>query len=626
MSKIKIFVSYKDKHRIISSDIITPIQTGRAIADEIYEEMIGDNTGDNISVLNKRFCETTAIYWAWKNYVQIGNPDYIGFMHYRRHFLFGNEDYKPDFWGLVKYPYLTEDYLNKNLNDEKIKKLVAQYDAVIPRRIENKIVNASKTNYEQYKNSHNVEDLDKALCILINKHPEYTKYVEEYKHSSHAYFLDMFILKKDIFFEYCNWLFPILLELRFVISPKTDGYQNRAIGFISEGLTDIFFRKLYAEKYKIKELPVSFIENVEEEIISKNIKNGKKNIPIVLATSNDYIPYLSVCLQSIKDNMKSDNIYEIHILGRNINSQNKEIIRRNLSDEKFIIRFYNSEELLSKFSVPHKLEHLSIDTYARFFIPEILNCYDKCLYLDSDIIVREDLTKLYDISLEGKTIGASICAVMSGWVNLDLKMKTYIVNELGFSDELKYFQAGVLILNLDKMRKNKDQEKLLELANSKKWIFADQDVLNVYYKDDVKYFDMKWNYEYEHNDMVKAQFREMMPLKILQTYISVKMKPLIIHYQGLRKPWFYPEEEFANDWWAYARRSPFYETIIANMIDYKNKIFVKNIKLYKKYKSKLLKYKVLRNITFGSFRKKSIIKKNIYKDKLKELKNIVDNI
>ena len=49
---IKIFVTYKDKHKIIETDIIKPIQTGRAIADEAFEGMIGDDTGENISAEN----------------------------------------------------------------------------------------------------------------------------------------------------------------------------------------------------------------------------------------------------------------------------------------------------------------------------------------------------------------------------------------------------------------------------------------------------------------------------------------------------------------------------------------------------------------------------------------------
>lgn len=627
MPKIKIFVSYKDKHKTIKSDIITPIQTGRAIAEEVFEGMIGDDTGDNISVLNNRFCETTAIYWVWKNYEQIDNPDYIGFMHYRRHFLYGEKNYNTNYYGLVKYEKLNQEYLEENITDENIKNIVEKYDVIIPRRITNFEINGLKNNYKQYKKSHNIDDLDKALNILTDKYPEYKKYVEEYKNSNYAYYLNMFIMRKDIFFEYCNWLFSILFELRYTIIPTSDNYQNRVIGFISERLTDIFFRKLYDDKYRMKELPISYIECVEENSDIEKSNLGENNIiPIVFSTNFEFFPYLSVCLQSIKDNINSNYKYEINILERGLTPNNKNFLKNQMSSDNFVIKFYNVEKLLEKFSSPQNLQHISVDTYSRFFIPSILNAYEKCIYLDGDTIVRDDLAKLYQTPLNGKTIGASVCAVISAWTNIDKEIKDYINKTIGISDNSKYFQAGVLILNLKKMRENNSQEKLIELASKKKWKFADQDILNKLYKDDVQYIDMAWNYEYEHSDMRKAQYKEMMPLSILQEYINAKKNPKIIHFQGQRKPWLWQDEEFASIWWNYARKSSLYEQFIVNMIDNRKNYQMENIKLYKKYKFKFLKYKILRNVFWGKIRKKYIIKKNVYKDKLIEIKRLIGNL
>ena len=87
-SNIKIFVTYKEKHRLLKSDIITPIQAGRTLAKEILPDMIGDDLGDNISNQNDIYSEMSSIYWVWKNYEKVGNPDYVGFMQYRRQFLF----------------------------------------------------------------------------------------------------------------------------------------------------------------------------------------------------------------------------------------------------------------------------------------------------------------------------------------------------------------------------------------------------------------------------------------------------------------------------------------------------------------------------------------------------------
>ena len=91
MQMLKLFISYKTRQKLLKNNILTPIQTGRAIADEVFDEMVGDDTGENISKENPRYCELTAQYWVWKNYNKIGNPDYVGFMHNRRHFIFDSE-------------------------------------------------------------------------------------------------------------------------------------------------------------------------------------------------------------------------------------------------------------------------------------------------------------------------------------------------------------------------------------------------------------------------------------------------------------------------------------------------------------------------------------------------------
>ena len=117
-SKIKILVAFHKPYKSLKNNILTPIHVGRDIAfekskdgviskedyDWLIENCIGDNTGDNISSLNRYFCEMTALYWAWKNYDKLGNPEYIGLMHYRTYFYLGNI---PPVSNLIKN-YLTQ--------------------------------------------------------------------------------------------------------------------------------------------------------------------------------------------------------------------------------------------------------------------------------------------------------------------------------------------------------------------------------------------------------------------------------------------------------------------------------------------------------------------------------------
>ena len=105
---IKIFINYHKPARLLKNNIFVPIHIGRDLALQISKDgkldnkdfnwllnnMIGDNTGENISSKNRQYCELTGIYWVWKHYQEIGNPDYIGFMTYRRHFIFNSEMYK----------------------------------------------------------------------------------------------------------------------------------------------------------------------------------------------------------------------------------------------------------------------------------------------------------------------------------------------------------------------------------------------------------------------------------------------------------------------------------------------------------------------------------------------------
>lgn len=71
---------------VLKSDILTPIQTGCANTERLFDSMLHDDDGENISAENPKYNELSAQYWAWKNYDKLGKSDYIGFMRYRRHF------------------------------------------------------------------------------------------------------------------------------------------------------------------------------------------------------------------------------------------------------------------------------------------------------------------------------------------------------------------------------------------------------------------------------------------------------------------------------------------------------------------------------------------------------------
>lgn len=592
MTFTKRFVTYKDKHPILKSNVISPIQTGRDLANENFENMIGDNTGDNISYLNHTFCELTAIYWVWKNQDKVGNPDNIGFMHYRRHFLFGNKDYIPNYFGLVKFDKINANYLKSDLtSDKNIVKICSNYDAVIPLKIDIELLGNYKNNYEQYKKCHNIKDYDKAIEIISSIYPDYIPYVKEYNKSKHAYFLNMFIFKKDIFNEYCSWIFDILFRLYDSIQiSQTDNYQQRTIGFISERLTAIFIYKLLREKHKILELPVSFVDKfLKLDIVNHNI------IPIAVASSNSYVPILSVFLESIKNNINNQYIYEVNILERDISIYNKQRLIKQCNKFPISLKFVNINKKLDGLEKLVKKRHFSVDTFSRFFIPNLLD-YDKCIYLDIDTIVTTDIQKLYNIDIKNNYIAACNDPIFIGMCNRNKKLEEYTRNTLKLEKCENYFQTGVMLLNLKQLREINSENLCINSMMKKVFNYADQCCYNYLFNTHIKYLDMSWNYQIYDQDRYDDNIKGKLPLKYLQMYNVSRKEPKIIHYSGPRKPWFYPNEEFGDIWWNYARKSPFYEQILINFIKFnlsqkkqsKNSKISLLCKLYKKIRHCLL--------------------------------------
>lgn len=254
---IKLFVTYnKPSQKIIKSDIIIPIQAGRAVATDLMEDIIGDDTGENISLKNQNYCELTTTYWCYKNFFQLGIPDYVGFMHYRRHFVFDKKFFNHT-GSYVEFNSIEDNYLEKiGLTKKNVSEYLKYFDFIAPEKTKFNI-----SIYEQFCSSHPKENLDMAINMVNYITPQIGKYINEYFNLTSGYFLNMFILNKNIFFEYCNYLFPVLFEIEKKINfEKYDSYQKRQLGFIAERLTGLFLYA-YSKKMKVKELPISYILN-----------------------------------------------------------------------------------------------------------------------------------------------------------------------------------------------------------------------------------------------------------------------------------------------------------------------------------------------------------------------------
>ena len=213
--KIKILVSYHDEHQILKSDILVPIQTGRALTQKRFVGMIGDDTGDNISVKNPYYAEISAQYWAWKNYEKLGNPDYIGFMHYRRHFILDETKYKKQYRSKEENAYI-------EMTDDDILREVSQYDCICAQDTDFSKIGIANTveDYMKRVPGSTKNDLDIFFNLIEKEYPMYTAYVAELKQSPHKILCNMFIMRKDLFEQYNLFLFDVLSKLEKRINPE----------------------------------------------------------------------------------------------------------------------------------------------------------------------------------------------------------------------------------------------------------------------------------------------------------------------------------------------------------------------------------------------------------------------
>lgn len=236
--KTVILVAAHKNYRMPTDSMYLPLHVGKELAESALP-FPGDNTGDHISFKNPNYCELTALYWAWKNL----DADYIGLVHYRRHFT----TQKPLPFCKDKFPHI--------LKSTEVEPLLQQYSVLLPKQ-RNYFI---ETNYTQYIHAHPKESLDKTKDVLLRNYPEYLASFDKVMNRSKAHRFNMFIMKKEVLHDYCQWLFSILFELEKELDFSSyDAYNQRIFGFISERLLDVY---LLQNQINYKELPVMFMES-----------------------------------------------------------------------------------------------------------------------------------------------------------------------------------------------------------------------------------------------------------------------------------------------------------------------------------------------------------------------------
>ena len=271
------------------------------------------------------------------------------------------------------------------------------------------------------------------------------------------------------------------------------------------------------------------------------MKKNKKTIPIFFAVDDAYIPFLAVAIQSLSDHASPKNFYLIKVLYTDISEKNQEKIKK-YERENITIEFVDLTYYIDK--VKDKLytrDYYTKTTYFRLFLPDLYPQYDKVLYLDSDIVVLTDIADLYNVKLKDNLVAAAPDDVIQ---NITV-FQDYAEKVVGVSDYKHYFNAGIIVMNLDEMRKFRFQAKFLYLLETIKFSVAqDQDYLNRLCKGRVKIIDNTWDRMPIGGDTIK---RENLHL---------------IHYNLAFKPWHFEDILYKEYFWEYAQKTEFFDDIL----------------------------------------------------------------
>jgi hypothetical protein len=213
-----------------------PLHVGAALHPHKLPEMIGDDTGDNISGKNPYYSELTAVYWLWKN----DQSDYKGLVHYRR--LFGSPSFKKRF--------STRDPFDRLLSSDEAMKELKVNDILIAKKRRYYIESVSS----HYSHTLGSEQFDVCREVLKELHPTYVAAWDHLMVSRGAHLFNMFIMERSKFDEYCEFMFSVLTEIEKRLPPSQfDAFNARYPGRISENLLDPW---LETNGYDYTELPV----------------------------------------------------------------------------------------------------------------------------------------------------------------------------------------------------------------------------------------------------------------------------------------------------------------------------------------------------------------------------------
>ncbi len=275
-----------------------------------------------------------------------------------------------------------------------------------------------------------------------------------------------------------------------------------------------------------------------------------RTIPVAMAADLNYAKPMSVTITSLLENAAPGTSYDLRIL---VAEEYPEDVRqRFLSFETRYPGTTITFVVVDAFSdVTVSTSHLTAPTYFRLELPDLFADLDTILYLDADIVVESDLGELYEQDVEDAYVGAVPAATYH-------LRSDEAAQAMGLPTFRRYINAGVMLMNLRRMREDGLVERFMELS-AQEFDSDDQDIINIVCFDGIRHLPLRFNLMTKYGPKSFEEFWSRPAPRLVWTkeeYEEALRSPVVIHFADKRKPWVDASADFAERWWHYASLSP----------------------------------------------------------------------
>ncbi|WP_127848507.1 glycosyltransferase family 8 protein [Lacticaseibacillus hulanensis] len=268
--------------------------------------------------------------------------------------------------------------------------------------------------------------------------------------------------------------------------------------------------------------------------------NEAEAMPIFFAVDDHYAASLAVAVQSLIANSDPKKQYKVIVLNQGLQAANQERLKQLATDNVGVELLPMADQIkacLADDNNKLRADYFTLTIYYRLFIAEMFPQYDKGLYLDADVIVLDDIANLFATDVSDSLVAAAC----DPFIAKDKIMSQYAERSVGVP-ATDYVNSGVLVMNLAKMRQANFAGHFVDMLNKYKFnsIAPDQDYLNAIAHDQMVHLPLSWNVQ-----------------EVAPSY-DVKL----VHYNLFKKPWHYVEVPNGDDFWIYAKQTPYADQLM----------------------------------------------------------------